>query len=84
MASKKNPYATRFSNMNNAGGNHKAQTADGILQEGQKSYKATVDQKLGTQHAENAYAKKFSHITPDLGSAKPQNPAPTNQPKKTM
>ena len=66
----------RFANMQNAGGNHPAQNVKGILQEGQKSFLQTIDNKLGTNKAPDPHAKKFSHITP---------PKPVNiQPKKVI
>lgn len=65
----------RYATMQNAGGNHEAQTVKGILQEGQKSYLKTMDNSLGTNKAPDAFAKNFVHIVP---------PPPKVQPAKQM
>jgi hypothetical protein len=67
-----NFFTRRFSNMNMAGGNHQAQNVQGILQEGQKSYVKTMDNKLGTQNAPNPFTKRFSSIE----QPKPAPPSP--------
>ena len=69
-------FRERFANMQNAGGNHPAQTTQGILQEGRKSFQQTIDNKLGTQNAQDAFAKKFGNIVPP--------PAQKIQPTKTI
>ena len=61
--------------MQNAGGNHPAQTVQGILQEGRKSFQQTIDTKLGTNNAPNAFNKQVAQIVP---------PAPKPQPAKVI
>jgi hypothetical protein len=57
-------YRERLASMQNAGGNHQAQTVQGILKEGQKSYLKTMDNSLGTKKAPDPTAKVVRHITP--------------------
>ena len=57
-------FKERFANMQNAGGNHQAQSVQGILMEGRKSYEHTKDQVLGTKKAANAFSKDVKQITP--------------------
>ncbi len=71
-----NNFTRRFANMNMAGGNHQAQTIQGILKEGQVSFMQTMDNKLGTQNAPNPYTKRFNPITPPAPT-KPAPKAPT-------
>ena len=66
-------FRERLATMQNAGGNHEAQTVKGIVQEGQKSYLKVMDNSIGTNKAPDPNNKKFSHITPP--------PAPKIQPK---
>lgn len=61
---RKDRFANPYANMHNAGGNHQAQTIPGILQEGRKSYKQTMDSKLGTNHSPNPAARTVRHINP--------------------
>ncbi len=65
-----NPYA----NMQNAGGNHQAQTAQGIIQEGRKSYQQVIDSKINTNKAPDAFAKTVRPITPPVQTV--QQPKP--------
>lgn len=60
----RNRYANPFANMRNAGGNHQAQTIQGILQEGRKSYQGTMDRALGTNKAIDPNLKIVKPITP--------------------
>lgn len=80
---KPNQLAKRFGNMDMAGGNHQAKTSKGIIQEGRKSYKHTVDQKLGTNHSKgiNELAKRFAPIKQELGKSQPKL---TQQPKQQV
>lgn len=64
LNSSKMTFKERYASMQNSGGNHLAQTTDGILKEGQKSFLKTMHNSLGTNKPPDPFTKEVRHIPP--------------------
>ena len=62
-------FKERYANMQNAGGNHKAQDVKGLIAEGRVSIQAAIDKATGTSLAQNPNQK---YVKPSEPTPKPK------------